>query len=47
MTKEAPTATGATLTVDALDSSKAKTKGTITLIKEGGGWKIDKEEWSS
>jgi hypothetical protein len=47
VTKETPTPAGATLTVEALDSDKAKTKGTITVIKEGGAWRIDKEEWSS
>lgn len=45
--KETVTAGGATLQVEALDSDKAKTKGTITLVKEDGAWKIDKEKWSS
>ena len=45
--KEARTADGATLTVEALDSDKAKTTGTITLVKEGAAWKIDKESFKS
>jgi hypothetical protein len=45
--KETRTANGATLTVDALDSDKAKTTGTITLVQENGAWKIDKERFSS
>jgi hypothetical protein len=47
VTKETPTPAGATLTVEALDSSNAKTRGTISIVKEGGVWKVDKEEWSS
>ena len=45
--KETRTADGATLIVDALDSDKAKTTGTITLVQEGGAWKISKESFSS
>jgi Domain of unknown function (DUF4878) len=45
--KEAKTAEGATLTVEALDPDKKKTTGTIKLIKEGGSWKLDGESWSS
>ena len=45
--KEAKTADGATLTVEALDPDKKKTTGTIKVIKEGGAWKIDGESWSS
>lgn len=47
ISKETRTADGATLTVDALDSDKAKTTGTITLVKENGAWKIDKERFKS
>ena len=47
ITKEARTGDGATLSVDALDSDKAKTTGTITLVKEGGAWKVDKESFKS
>jgi hypothetical protein len=45
--KEAKTAEGATLTVEALDPEKKKTTGTIKVIKEGGTWKLDGESWSS
>ena len=45
--KEAKTAEGATLTVEALDPDKKKTTGTVKIIKEGGGWKLDEESWSS
>jgi hypothetical protein len=45
--KEAKSADGATLTVEAVDSDKKKTTGTIKVIKEGGAWKIDGESWSS
>ena len=43
--KEASTASGATLTVEALDSDKAKATGTIEMVKEGGAWKVGKESW--
>jgi hypothetical protein len=45
--KEAKSGDGATLTVEALDSDKKKTTGTIKVIKEGDAWKIDGESWSS
>ena len=45
--KETKTATGATLTVTALDSDKKNTTGTIDIVQEGGKWKIGKESWSS
>ena len=45
--KETKTATGATLTVNALDSDKKNTTGTIDVVQEGGKWKIGKESWSS
>ena len=38
--KETPTATGAELAVQAKDGT-----GTVTLVKEGGAWKLDKESW--
>ena len=47
ITKETRTADGASLAVHALDSDKAETTGTITLVKENGAWKIDKERFSS
>ena len=45
--KETRTATGATLTVNALDSDKKNTTGTIDIVKESGAWKIGKESWST
>jgi len=45
--KETKSDTGATLDVDAVGPDKAKTKGTITIVKEDGAWKIAKESWSS
>jgi len=44
---ETPVGAGATLVVDALDSGKAKLSGTISIVKEGGMWKIDREDWSA
>ena len=43
--KEDPTGNGATLTVEALDSDKAKATGTIEMAKEDGSWKVGKESW--
>jgi hypothetical protein len=40
--KETPTANGAELAVQAKDGT-----GTVTIVKEGGGWKLDKESWKS
>jgi hypothetical protein len=45
--KEARTGNGATLTVEALDPAKAKTIGTIEIVKEGDAWKLGKESWTS
>lgn len=46
--KETPTATGADLDVEAVSkSTKSKTTGKITLVKEGGEWKVGKESWKS
>ena len=45
--KETKTPTGATLTVNALDSDKKPTTGKIDLIQEAGKWKIGSESWSS
>jgi hypothetical protein len=45
--KETKTASGATLTVEALDSDKKKATGEITLVREGNAWKVDKESWKS
>ena len=40
--KETATANGAELAVQAKNGT-----GTVTLVKEGGGWKLDKESWKS
>lgn len=45
--KETPAGNEATLTVEALDSDKAKSTGTIQMVKEGGSWKVGKESWKS
>jgi hypothetical protein len=44
--KETPNAKGAELQVQAIggDAGK-KATGDISLVKEGGAWKIDKESW--
>jgi hypothetical protein len=40
--KETATANGVELAVEAKNGV-----GTVTVVKEGGGWKIDKESWKS
>jgi hypothetical protein len=35
------------LTVEGIDSDKAKSSGKVTLVKEGGAWKIGEESWTS
>ena len=45
--KEVPAGDGATLTVEGIDMDKKKSTGTVSLIKEGGDWKIGKESWST
>jgi hypothetical protein len=40
--KETPKGTGVELTLE----TKAE-KGTASIIKEGGAWKLDKESWTS
>lgn len=40
--KETPTANGAELAVQSKDGT-----GMVTLVKEGGAWKLDKESWKS
>jgi hypothetical protein len=40
--KETATANGAELAVQAKNGT-----GTVTLVKEGAGWKVDKESWKS
>ncbi len=39
------TATDATLTAEGIDSDSATTLGTITLVKEGGAWRLSQESW--
>lgn len=44
--KETPSANGAELQVEAISGeSKKKATGVITLVKEGGAWKLDQESW--
>jgi hypothetical protein len=43
--KETLTPTGATLMVDAINPAKVKMTCEVTLVKEDGAWKIDKENW--
>ena len=45
--KETPTATGATLDVEGVGEDKSKQTGTISLVKEAGAWKVDKESWKN
>jgi hypothetical protein len=45
--KETAAGDKATLTAEALDPEKAKTTGTIDMVKEGGAWKVGKESWKS
>jgi len=45
ISKETRTASGATLTVTALDPDKKNTTGTIDIVKENNAWKIGKESW--
>jgi hypothetical protein len=44
--KETATANGAELQVEGVSAeSKAKGTGVITLVKEAGAWRIDRESW--
>ena len=46
--KETPSANGAELQVEGVSAeSKGKATGVITLVKEGGAWKIAKESWGA
>jgi hypothetical protein len=45
--KEERTAAGATLTVVGLDMEKKKASGKIEVVREGGAWKLGKEQWGS
>jgi hypothetical protein len=37
----------ATLTLSGLDSDKKKATGKVSVVKEGGAWKVGLESWSS
>ena len=44
--KETPTANGADLQAEAtIDVTKGKATGVITLVKERGAWKLERETW--
>ena len=44
--KETPSATGAELQVEGISAeSRTKATGIITLVKEGGAWRIERENW--
>lgn len=45
--KETKTDAGVTLQVEALDAEKAKTTGEVFLVREDGGWKLERERWRS
>ena len=44
--KETPSASGAELQVEGISAeSRSKATGVITLVKEGGAWRIERENW--
>ncbi len=45
--KETRTASGATVTVEGVGSDKSKNTGTITMVTESGGFKVEKESWTN
>lgn len=45
--KEERTEAGVTLHVEAIDTEKAKVTGEVSLVREDGGWKLDRERWKS
>jgi Domain of unknown function (DUF4878) len=45
--KETKSGDGATLNAEGLDPDKKRTTGTISIIKEGGAWKLGSESWKS
>jgi hypothetical protein len=45
--KETRTGAGTTVTVEGVGSDKSTNTGTISMVTENGGFKIDKESWSS
>lgn len=44
-----PTIAGgeATLTVEGLNATASKSTATVTMVQEGGAWRVGKEKWSS
>jgi len=48
VTKETPNAKGAVLTVTGVDPMEKKPQyGMVTLLKEGGAWKLSEESWTN
>lgn len=45
--KETMTATGATLTVDAVNPAKVPMYCEVTMVKEDGAWKVAHENWGA
>lgn len=45
--RETTTETGVTLFVEAVDAEKAKATGEVFLVREDGGWKLERERWKS
>lgn len=46
VTKETPSDFGAELLVEGISAeSRARATGIITLVKEGGAWRIERENW--
>jgi hypothetical protein len=44
--KETPSASGAELLVEGISAERrSKATGVITLVKEGGAWRIERENW--
>jgi hypothetical protein len=37
---------GVTLVVEGIDSTKGKSAGRVDLVREGGAWKLDGENWT-
>jgi len=45
--KEEKTAAGATLLIEGFDKTKTKATVTVNMVREGGAWKIEKEDQKS
>ncbi|MBL8136935.1 MAG: hypothetical protein JNL48_09955 [Acidobacteria bacterium] len=46
VTRETPSAAGAELQVEGVSAEgRGKATGVITLVKEGGAWRIERESW--